>query len=333
MKKKDKLVGPLLQLFFVDYLHAQRRASPETVSSYRDTWRLLLQYINEKHGIAPVSLTIPELKPSMILSFLDYLEKTRKNSIKSRNVRLAAIRAFFRLVALNEPACVHQASTIMAIPTKRTTKRLVHFLSREEIDALIAAPDLARLTGRRDHALLLTLYNSGARASEIISLRKSQISFGTCSFLRLHGKGRKERTIPLWSTTSAVLQTWLRDSAYLENDLVFTSANDQVLTRNGLNYILQRAVKKASQSCSSLTTKTVTPHMLRHTTATHLLQSGVDISVIALWLGHESIETTHIYLESDLDTKEKALNKLAPAGAEVPRFKATDEILSFLASL
>ena len=330
MRKNSKLVGPLLQLFFVDYLCRQRRASAETVSSYRDTWRLLLQYINEKHQIAPVSLTLDNINTSMILGFLDHLEEDRKNSIESRNVRLAAIRAFFRLVAINEPAHVHQASSIMAIPTKRTTKRLVHSLSRDEIDALLAAPDQECLNGRRDHALLLTLYNSGARASEILSLRKSQISFGTCSLLRLHGKGRKERTIPLWSNTSAVLQVWLRETGA---DLVFGSINGNKLTRNGLDYILQRAVKKASKGCPSLANKTITPHMLRHTTATHLLQSGVDISVIALWLGHESIETTHIYLESDLDTKEKALNKLAPAGVAVRRFKATDEVLAFLASL
>lgn len=334
MKKKDnKLVGPWLQLFFVDYLYSQRRASPETVNSYRDTWRLLLQYINDTHGIAPVSLTLGDLNPSTILSFLDHLENARKNSVKSRNVRLAAVRTFFRLVALNEPAFVHQASSIMAIPTKRTSKRLIHFLSKDEINALIAAPDVVLLSGRRDHALLLTLYNSGARASEILSLQKSQIAFGTCNFLCLRGKGRKERTIPLWTNTASILQNWLKDSAHFQTDLVFTNANGHKLTRNGLNYILQGAVKRASESCPSLATKTVTPHVLRHTTATHLLQSGVDISVIALWLGHESIETTHIYLESDLETKENALNKLVSPDADVPRYKATDEVLAFLASL
>jgi integrase/recombinase XerD len=333
MKAKTNLVGPLLQRFFVDYLCRQKRVSSETVSSYRDTWRLLLQYINEKHGIAPVSLSLQDLSAAMILSFLDHIEEVRKNSIKSRNVRLAAIRAFFRLVALNEPACVHQAASIMAIPVKRTDKRLVHFLSRDEIDALLAAPDLKIAAGRRDHALLLTLYNSGARASEIITLRTSQVALGTCSFLYLHGKGRKERTIPIWSKTASVLRSWLAEIAGLQTDLVFANVTGQKLTRNGLNYILQRAVKRASIQCPSLATKTVTPHMLRHTTATHLLQSGVDISVIALWLGHESIETTHIYLESDLDTKERALNKLAPAGSEIPRFRPTDEVLEFLSSL
>jgi len=282
MKKNKKLVGPLLQLFFVDYLCSQRRASPETVSSYRDTWRLLLQYINDTHGVPPVSLTLDDLNASVILSFLDHLESGRKNSIKSRNVRLAAIRTFFRLVALNEPACVHQATSIIAIPTKRTSKRLIHFLSKEEINALIAAPDVVHLSGRRDHALLLTLYNSGARASEILSLRKSQIAFGSCNFLCLHGKGRKERTIPLWTNTASILQNWLKDAAHFQSDLVFMNANGQKLTRNGLNYILQGAVKRASQSCPSLRAKSVTPHVLRHTTATHLLQSGVDISVIAL---------------------------------------------------
>jgi site-specific recombinase XerD len=333
MKKNSDLVGTLLQKFFIEYLCRQKHASTETVGSYRDTWRLLLQYVNEKHRIAPAALRVNDLNASMILAFLDYLEEVRKNSVKSRNVRLAAIRAFFRLVALNDPSNVHLASSIMAIPTKRTSKRLVHSLSRDEIDALLAAPDLTQQNGRRDHTLLLTLYNTGARASEIISLKQTQITFGACNFLYLHGKGRKERAIPLWTKSAHALRTWLTEISHLHTDLVFPSAAGQKLTRNGLDYILQRAVRRASSSCPSLSNKTVTPHMIRHSTATHLLNSGVDISTIALWLGHESIETTHIYLESDLDTKEHALSKLAPAGAEIPRFKATDEVLAFLASL
>lgn len=333
MKKNANLIGPLLQRFFVDYLCNQKRASAETVSSYRDTWCLLLKYVNEKHGISPVTMLVSDLNTSIILAFLDHLEEVRKNSIKSRNVRLAAIRSFFRLVALNDPASVNQATSIMAIPTKRSAKRLVHFLSREEIDALLAAPDLTQPSGRRDHALLLTLYNTGARASEITSLKQSQVSFGSCNFLSVHGKGRKERTIPLWTKTAGVLKSWLGEVVHLQTNLVFPSTAGQQLTRNGLNYILQKAVQRASVKCISLANKTVTPHMLRHSTATHLLQSGVDLSVIALWLGHESIETTHIYLESDLETKERALGKLAPAGTETPRFKANDDVLAFLATL
>ena len=333
MKKELNLIGPLLQQFFVDYLCNQKRASRETVSSYRDTWRLLLKFVQHKRAIAPVALRVTDIDASTVLAFLDYLEDDRKNSIKSRNVRLAAIRSFFRLVALNDPASISHATSIIAIPTKRSEKRLVHFLSREEIDAVLAAPDLTQRNGRRDHALLLTLYNSGARASEITSLKRPQLPFGSSSFLRIQGKGRKERTVPLWSKTATALRHWLNEIASLPTDLVFPNSTGQQLTRNGLDYILQRAVEQATVNCGSLSSKKVTPHMLRHSTATHLLQSGVDISVIALWLGHESIETTHIYVEADLDTKEQALHKLVPAGSKVHRFKANDQILAFLASL
>lgn len=333
MKKNSSLIGPMLQKFFVEYLCNQKRASSETISSYRDTWRLFLLFVKEKYGIAPASVCLKDLDVPVILAFLNQLEEVRKNSIRSRNLRLAAIRAFFRVVALNDPASVNQVTRVLAIPVKRSNKRLVHFLSREEIGSLIAAPDLTQLSGRRDHALLSTLYNSGARASEIINLERSQLSFGTSSFISLHGKGRKERTIPLWGKTTITLKAWFKEIDHSSTELAFPSATGHKLTRNGLDYIIQRAVQRASHKCPSLLNQAVTPHLIRHTTATHLLQSGVDISVIALWLGHESIETTHIYLEVDLETKEKALSKLAPAGANVPRFKATDEVLAFLASL
>ena len=179
----------------------------------------------------------------------------------------------------------------------------------------------------------MTLYNSGARASELIELKQSQVAFGTCSFLSLHGKGRKERSIPLWSKTSAALQSWFAEIANWSTDYAFPNSSGEKLTRNGLDYILQRAVKTASPACSSLDGKHVTPHMLRHSTASHLLQSGVDLSIIGLWLGHESVETTHVYLEADLQTKERALNKVAPAGSDVPRYKADDEVLAFLKTL
>jgi site-specific recombinase XerD len=201
------------------------------------------------------------------------------------------------------------------------------------MEALLAAPDLTQWSGRRDHALLLTLYNSGARVSEIMGLEQAQLSFGTQSILHLHGKGRKERAVPLWTKTARALQAWCKELSGRPTSLVFLSARGKKLTRNGVDYILRQAVERAVKACPSLRDKKVTPHVIRHTTATHLLQSGVDISVIALWLGHESIETTHIYLETDLATKEKALNKLAPTGAEVPRFKAKDDVLAFLATL
>jgi site-specific recombinase XerD len=201
------------------------------------------------------------------------------------------------------------------------------------MDAILGAPDLTKCGGRRDHALLLTLCNSGARVSEIVSLEQSQVTFGASNFLELNGKVRKQRSVPLWAKTAKALQYWFDELATNKTSLAFPSAVGRKLTRNGVDYILQQAVKSASIACPSRRDKKVTPHSVRHTTATHLLQSGVDISVIALWLGHESIETTHIYIEADLATKERALNKLAPAGAEVSRFKAGDKVLAFLATL
>jgi site-specific recombinase XerD len=333
MKQDTHSIGPLLQQFFVEYLCNQKRVSPQTIASYRDTFRLLLEFIRNQDGIEPATVSLKDLAVPVILAFLDHLEQARHNSIRSRNQRLAALRSFFRLVALREPAQVGQATQVLAIPVKRTDHQLVKALTRAEMEALLAAPDLTQWSGRRDHALLLTLYNSGARVSEIMGLEQAQLSFGTQSVLHLHGKGRKERAVPLWTKTARALQAWLKELAGRPTSLVFLSARGKKLTRNGVDYILQQAVERAVKECPSLRDKKVTPHMLRHTTATHLLQAGVDISVIALWLGHESIETTHIYLETDLATKEKALNKLAPAGAEVPRFKAKDEVLAFLATL
>jgi site-specific recombinase XerD len=289
--------------------------------------------MRDKYKVEPAAVSIKDLEVPVILSFLDHLEQARHNSVRSRNLRLAAIRSFFRLVALRDPASVSQAAQVLAIPVKRTDRQLVKALTRAEMEALLAAPDLSQWSGRRDHALLLTLYNSGARVSEITALEQSQFCFGAQSFLHLHGKGRKERAVPLWTKTARALQAWLRELSGRQTSLAFVSARGRKLTRNGVDYILQQAVEQAVGECPSLRDKKITPHVLRHTTATHLLQSGVDISVIALWLGHESIETTHVYLEADLSTKERALNKLAPAGAEVPRFKAKDEVLAFLATL
>ena len=333
MKQNSNLIGPLLQNFFVEYLCNQKRASPQTIASYRDTFRLLLEFIRDNHRIEPASVSVKDLDAPIILAFLDYLEQSRHNSVCSRNLRLAAIRSFFRLVSLRDPADVNQAARILAIPVKRTDRRLIKALTRAEMDAILAAPDLSQWSGRRDHALLLTLYNSGARVSEITALGQSQFCFGAQNILHLHGKGRKERTVPLWTRTARALQAWFREPSGCQTSLAFMSLRGRNLTRNGVDYILQQAVGRAVNKCPSLRDKKITPHVLRHTTATHLLQSGVDISVIALWLGHESIESTHIYLEADLTTKERALSKLAPAGAEVPRFKAKDEVLAFLATL
>lgn len=326
-------IAPLIQSFFTQHLQLHKRVSPQTVAGYRDTFRLLFQFIKEQTGREPATLHITDLDAAAILSFLDSLEQQRHNSVRSRNVRLAAIRTFFRWVALREPEHINLATCVLSIPVKRAEKKIVQAVTREEMEALLKAPDLSSRQGRRDHALLLTLYNSGARISEITGLQRNQVKFGGSTFLHLRGKGRKERTVPLWPKTARTLQAWFRELEDEPQALIFPSIRGTRLSREGANHLLQRAVRQAAIECPSLRDRRISPHTIRHATAMHLLQSGVDISVIALWLGHESIETTHIYLEADLKTKERALEKLVPAGSTVRRYKAEDEVLAFLASL
>lgn len=331
MSSSTTLIGPLLQAFFVEHLLQHKHVSPQTIASYRDTFRLLLQYAHKQLKTEPAALKVTALEAPVILSFLDSLEKDRHNCIRSRNIRLAAIRSFFRWVAVGNPELVGMATRILAIPVKRTDRRLIHPLTREEIDALLTAPDQSNWRGRRDCALMLTLYNTGARVSEITALRRDHFEFGPSTFVHLLGKGRKHRDIPLWPKTAQVLKAWFREQSVAATPLAFPSVRGQRLSRNGVDYILKQAV--AGANCPSLRGKRIHPHAIRHTTGSHLLQSGVNISVIALWLGHESIETTHIYVEADLETKQRALNKLEPLGANARRFKAKDQVLAFLSTL
>ena len=333
MTNSDTLLGPLLQQFFVNHLVHQKRVSLQTIASYRDTFRLLLEFFQQRYRKEPSALRVTDLDVPEVLTFLDYLEQDRKNSVRSRNLRLAAIRSFFRLVALRDPGHVDLASRILAIPVKRYERKLVGYLTRPEVDAILATPDLSEWHGRRDYALLLTLYNTGARVSELITLEQSQAHFGPSSFVTLSGKGRKQRSIPLWNNTARTLRSWFQELQAMSLPIAFPNARGSPLSRDGINYILQASVHGAAQSCPSLSSKRISPHTFRHTTAMHLLQSGVDITVIALWLGHESIETTHTYVEADLATKERAVQKIALQGSRYTRFKAGDPLLSFLAAL
>ena len=333
MTQSPALLGPPLQYFFAEHLRRNKGASPNTIASCRDTFRLLLQFLQDRTKVEPARLRVSDVDADKILAFLDHLEQQRGNSIRSRNVRLSAIRSFFRVVALREPDSAGMITRILAIPTKREEKRLVGFLTREEVDAILATPDRSKRSGRRDHALLLTMYNSGARVSEMTALRRDQVQFGATNFLQLLGKGRKERTVPLWPQTATVLKAWFKEIAATPCPCAFPSARGTAMARDGIEYILRQAVHAASLKCPSLAKKRVSPHVFRHTTAMHLLQSGVDISVIALWLGHESIETTHGYVEADLATKERALQKLKPNEDGDARFKPDDTLLAFLASL
>jgi site-specific recombinase XerD len=325
--------GTLLQAFFAEHLTNQRRVSPHTVKAYRDSLRLLLAYLHESRGILPSDIRVVDLDAPAILDFLDHLERVRACSVRSRNARLAAIRAFFRYTALRDPEHVAVATRILAIPVKRTDRRLVGYLTREEVQAVLAAPDRTQWMGRRDHALLLIFYNTGARLSEVTGLKRGDVRFDTRAFVLLHGKGRKEREVPLWANTARTLKKWLEENSPGPGDALFPSSRGGLLSADSVSHIVRVAVGTASAKCPSLATKRVTPHVFRHSTAMHLLQSGVDISVIALWLGHESIETTHIYVEADLATKERALDMLAPAGCNPPRFKPSDPVLTFLSRL
>jgi integrase/recombinase XerD len=323
----------LVQAFFVEHLLNQKHASPRTLATYRDAFRLLLRFVRETHGIEPAALTVDNLDAPVILAFLDHIEQQRANSIRSRNARLAAIRSFFRFVQMREPAAVATASRVLAIPVKRTERKLVGYLTRPEIDALLSAADLTNRDGRRDHALLLTLYNSGARVSEIIGVRRDEIVLDAPASLKLHGKGRKERAVPLWVKTAQVLRAWFQELGDRFGGLAFPNARGGRLSRHGVSFLLSRLTDSAATACPSLLNKRISPHVIRHSTAMHLLQSGVDPAVIALWLGHESVETTHGYVEADLTMMEHAMGKLAPAGSSPRRFRAADDLLAFLATL
>lgn len=333
MSTESCSIGPLVQAYFAEHLRQHKAASPRTVSSYRDTFRLLLRFVKDSTGISPSALCIDHLDAPAILRFLDHLEHDRKNAVRSRNARLAAIRSFFRFVELREPTALAVATRVLAIPSKRTERRLVGYLTHTEIDALLAAPDPATRSGRRDRALLLTMYNTGARVSEIAGLRQCDVMLDTSRHVHLQGKGRKHRAVPIWSRTARTLRLWFKEMGAAPDEPAFPNARAGHLSRHGVAYIVHKAFESARVACPSLEHKHVHPHLVRHTTAMHLLQSGVDPMVIALWLGHESPETTHIYVEADLQMKREALEKLAPAGKPARPFKPDDSLMTFLAGL
>ncbi len=323
----------LLEAFFTDRLMRQREASAHTIASYRDTFRLLLGFAQRRLKKAPSDLAMEALDTPFIGAFLDSLEKERGNSARTRNVRLAAIHSFFRYVALHEPAHAALAQRVLAMPSKRYTRRPVDFLNPSEIEALLAAPDLDTWTGRRDRTLLLLALQTGLRASELIGLRCQDIVLGAGAHVRCHGKGRKERATPLRKDTVAVLRRWLRERQGQPTDPVFPNARGGSLSHDGLAYLLSKHLATARQHCASLQRKRVTPHVARHTAAMELLRHGTDRTTIALWLGHESVETTYMYLHADLELKEKALAKTTPSKVPATRYRPDDEVLAFLRSL
>jgi site-specific recombinase XerD len=326
-------LAPLLQRFFTERLMQQRQASPHTISSYRDTFRQFLKFIQQRLRKPPSRLIFEEIDAPLIVAFLEELEKHQGLSVRSRNLRLTAIHSFFRYAAFEAPAHSAQIQRVLAIPSKRFTRTLVHFLTRPEVDALLAAPDQFTWSGRRDHAFLLVAVQTGLRLSEMTGLKREDLIVGAGAHLRVIGKGRKERCTPLAQSTLAVLKAWLREPQRGEGDVLFPSAKGERLSVHGVQYLLTKHRMAASKVCPSLKEKRVTVHRLRHTMAMDLLQAGVDRSVIALWLGHESVETTQIYLEATLAMKERALAKTLPPHGRPGRYRPGDQLLGFLNSL
>ncbi len=326
-------LGRLLESFFCQRLMKQRGVSPRTIYTYRDTFRLLLRFGEQKLGKKAAKIALSDLKVDLVLAFLDYLEEDRHNCTRSRNIRLAAIRSFLHYAALQEPSAMQNIQRVLAIPMKRFDKPLLSFLSLEEVESIIDSPDLSTWSGRRDRALFSTMYNTGARVSEIVSIKCMDIDGTQCSSLILHGKGRKERVIPLWKRTSQILRQWLPQNNHSFHHPLFPNRFGKSMTRSGVEKQLRKAGNQAGKKCPSLVGKKISPHTVRHTTAMHLLQSGVDLSVIAMWLGHESINTTHGYMLADIEMKKKALGKMNEPNTGFIAFNPTEDVLAFLDSL
>ena len=326
-------LSPLLERFFTQRLMQQRQASPHTISSYRDTFRMLLRFAQQRLHTPPALLSFEAIDAPLIVAFLNHLEEHRGLSARSRNLRLTAIHSFFRYAAFEVPDHAAQIQRVLAIPGKRFTRTQVPFLTGPEVNALLAAPDQRTWFGRRDHTFLLVAAQTGLRLSEMIGLTRKDVILGTGAHLHVIGKGRKERCVPLAKPTVTVLKAWLREPPRGDGHVLFPNARGTRLTPDGVHYLLVRHVQAAAKVCPSLKGKRVTVHRLRHTMAMDLLQQGVDRSVIALWLGHESLDTTQIYLEATLAMKEKALSKMKPLNSKFKRYQPGDRLLGFLSNL
>jgi integrase/recombinase XerD len=323
----------LVQDFFLRRLVDQRGASTRTIESYRDAFELLFAFTEQRTGKQPSALSLADLDAPLVLDFLDHLESERGNGARTRNARLAAIRSFMRYASARDPASLPIAQRVLAIPTKRFDRPVLGFLTRDEVAAVLDAPDRSTWSGHRDAVLLATMYNTGARVSEITGLRVHDVLLDRQTAVHLHGKGRKERAIPLWKSTASELRGWLQRTRPNPEAPVFPNRAGGPLSRSGVRDRLERAVAVAAHRCPSLQEQHVSPHTLRHSTAMHLLQSGTDLAVIALWLGHADPATTHHYVEADLAMKEAVLQRLADPTPAAARFRPNDRLLAFLDTL
>jgi integrase/recombinase XerD len=312
----------------------QRHASPCTIAAYRDCFRLLLVFAEQRLSKRPATIVLQDLTPNFILEFLEHLEKERHNSIRSRNARFAAIRAFLHYAAAKEPSVLAIAQSVLAIPMKRFERPLVGFFSREQIQAILDAPNPDTWSGRRDRVMFSTLYNTGARVSELIHLRIADVSLESSPAVHIMGKGRKERHVPIWLSTAKQIKRWVKEEMpHGPHHPLFPNRQNGFLTRTSVAERLQLAVQKAATYYPELSQRSISPHLFRHSLAMHLLQAGVDITVIALWLGHESTATTHMYVEADLAMKEQALRSLQAPQSKLARYHARDPVLEFLQGL
>jgi integrase/recombinase XerD len=327
-------LAPTLQAYFTDRLLTQRDASPQTVAAYRDTFRLLLAFIEQQTGKQPFQLDLADLDAPLIGAFLTHLEQDRGNSPRTRNARLAAIHSFYRYAALSHPEHLATIARIMAIPTKRHERNDLTYLTKPEIEALLHAPDRTTWLGRRDHTLLLTMVTTGVRVSELIAIKINHITLATgAHHLKVHGKGRKNRTTPLKAETTTALRAWLHERAGRPEDPLFPTREGHQLHRRTVALLITKHARAATADCPTLATKRVSPHTLRHTTAMLLQAERVDIATIALWLGHESIKTTYIYQHADNQLKQQAIDRTATIGTPPGRYQPPDTLIAFLEAL
>lgn len=325
--------SPLLQSFFVERLARQRRVSPQTIASYRDCFKLLVGFVVDRTGTPPDRLGLEQLDAVVILAFLDHLEHERGNSVRTRNPRLAAVHSLYRYAALRHPEHAGLIQRVLAIPQKRFEKKTICFLANDEIEALLAVPDPNTWIGRRDQTMLLVAIESGLRVSELTALCIGDVVIGKSSYLCCEGKGRKQRSTPITKSTASVLATWMTERAGGQRDPLFATSAGASLGRSAVEHLLTKYVASASLVCRSLRAKNVTPHVLRHTAAMRLLQAGVSTSVIALWLGHEGVETTQIYLHADMTMKERALDRATPLDCPRGRYRPPSDLVAFLDAL
>jgi integrase/recombinase XerD len=326
-------LAPTLQAFFTDRLIGQRHASAHTVAAYRDTFRLLLRFAAARTGKQPSALDLADLDAPLVGAFLQHLEQDRGNSIRTRNNRLAAVHSLFSYAALQHPEHAASIQRVLAIPAKRFERNLVTFLTDPESKALLGSCDRATWAGRRDHTMLVLALQTGLRISELTALTLADVTLGTGAHVHTIGKGRKERRTPLLPPTVALLKVWLAERGGLGPEPLFPTITGRSMSRDAVEHRIALQVAKAQQSCPSLKTKTITAHTLRHTAAMRLLLSGVDVTVIALWLGHEQVSTTNIYLHADMTQKERAIARTKPPAAKAGRYLAPDTVLTFLDSL